>query len=451
MRADAGLAAGRGRRPAAACWSSTPKPAEVALRARRRQAAARWPRTRSSSRPRRRSPNSGPNRAIPTKVFDRRHGRRRRASSTAASTCRAAATRRSARPPSTTANWRASDQHLRPRAAAEAAGITRSPAASTATTRSSTADGGRRLGLRDQPLHRPALRPRLQLGLRRQHQLEPTSPPTRRSWRPQTLARSAATRPDQGQPTQIALGTTPADAKSVAVVHSPTADSDRQHHRRLLRQFFAEMLKKLLGARFGERRDDRRRGQRRRATSRARIGSGVRAGRRLRPDPLQPRLARQTSSNLLLGDATRAAIGDEFIQDLALSGKEGTVAERMAGPPPTAAAAPRPARYRGQPSPATASTPAASVLAFSILMGSVRDFDAHKHQDRIAAGVARYRPWPRRRAARYQAPDPLPVAERSQQARPRPAPRCRAPRLSRASSPGCPPRPRSRSSSRPSW
>ncbi|HEX8689036.1 MAG TPA: D-alanyl-D-alanine carboxypeptidase, partial [Solirubrobacterales bacterium] len=86
------------------------------------------------------------------------------------------------------------------------------------------------------------------------------------------------------------------------------------------------------------------------------------------------------------------AVGDEFIQDLALTGHEGTVADRMHG---TAAYG----RCRTK----TGTIRAVSNLSgycfnrsgklmiFSILMASVYDLSlAHREQDRVAAMVASY-------------------------------------------------------------
>ena len=89
------------------------------------------------------------------------------------------------------------------------------------------------------------------------------------------------------------------------------------------------MLIKLLGARFG--------GAGTTAAGAA-GGRGLRPRprlrrarrRRLRPDPLQPRLAGRRWSACSSRCAT-TPVGEEFIQDLALAGHEGTVADRMHG------------------------------------------------------------------------------------------------------------------------
>ncbi len=85
-------------------------------------------------------------------------------------------------------------------------------------------------------------------------------------------------------------------------------------------------------------------------------------------------------------------VGDEFIQDLALAGHEGTVADRMHG---TAAYG----RCRTKTGTISAVSNLSGycfnrdgrVMIFSILMGSVRDLSlAHLEQDLIAAEIASY-------------------------------------------------------------
>ena len=84
--------------------------------------------------------------------------------------------------------------------------------------------------------------------------------------------------------------------------------------------------------------------------------------------------------------------GEEFIQDLALTGREGTVADRMEG---TAAYG----RCRTKTGTLTGVSnlsgycfnKSGRIIAFSILMGSVGSLTlAHLEQDRIAAAVASY-------------------------------------------------------------
>ncbi|HEY6549925.1 MAG TPA: D-alanyl-D-alanine carboxypeptidase, partial [Solirubrobacterales bacterium] len=94
----------------------------------------------------------------------------------------------------------------------------------------------------------------------------------------------------------------------------------------------------------------------------------------------------------LLRSMRGTPVGDEFIQDLALTGREGTVADRMHG---TAAYG----RCRTK----TGTIRAVSnlsgycfnrsgrIMIFSILMAGVRDLSlAHYEQDLIAAEIASY-------------------------------------------------------------
>jgi serine-type D-Ala-D-Ala carboxypeptidase/endopeptidase (penicillin-binding protein 4) len=190
-------------------------------------------------------------------------------------------------------------------------------------------------------------------------------------------------------PPQVALAKTPAGAERVAVVRSPTlsqivnttdVDSDN---------FFAETLIKLLGARLGG------------AGTTAAGASVVEAFARAHGSGIQDvdgsgltrsnRASPRQVVNLLLAMRTDPA-GEDFIQDLALAGKEGTVAERMHG---TAAYG----RCRTKTGTLTGVSnlsgycfnTSGRIMAFSVLMGSVGDLGlAHLEQDRIAGLVASY-------------------------------------------------------------
>jgi D-alanyl-D-alanine carboxypeptidase/D-alanyl-D-alanine-endopeptidase (penicillin-binding protein 4) len=187
----------------------------------------------------------------------------------------------------------------------------------------------------------------------------------------------------------IALGKTPADAKSVAVIRSPPISQIVNTTDVYSDNFFAEMLEKLLGARFG--------------------GAGTTAAgthvveeyaRTLGSDIQQVDGSGLTHSNLasaqdvvkLLQGVQKSAIGEEFIQDLALSGKEGTTAGRMKG---TAAYG----RCRLKTGTLTGVSNLSGycfntdgkVMIFSTLMGSVGSTEtAHAYQDKIAGAVASY-------------------------------------------------------------
>jgi len=190
-------------------------------------------------------------------------------------------------------------------------------------------------------------------------------------------------------PSQVALAPTPAGAERVALVRSPTLTRIVDVTNVYSDNFFAETLIKLLGARLG--------GGGTTAAGAAvvegfarSLGSGLNAvdGSGLtRSNRASPRQV----VDLLLAMREDPA-GDDFIQDLALTGKEGTVDDRMAG---TAAYG----RCRTKTGTLTGVSnlsgycfnKSGRIMAFSILMGSVGDLGyAHLQQDRIAALVAGY-------------------------------------------------------------
>ena len=117
----------------------------------------------------------------------------------------------------------------------------------------------RRLRLRDQLRNRAALGPRLQLRFRRRQQLQ------RLLLGPgQTGRLQACPLADAGGvevPQQVALAATPATARPLAVVRSPTLTRIVNFTDVYSYNFFAEMLIKLIGAEVGERRQHRRRGR----------------------------------------------------------------------------------------------------------------------------------------------------------------------------------------------
>ncbi len=190
-------------------------------------------------------------------------------------------------------------------------------------------------------------------------------------------------------PSQVAVAATPADAEAVAVVRSPTLTQIADLTNVYSDNYFAETLIKLLGARLG--------GAGTTAAGAAVVedfaqahGSGLHAvdGSGLtRSNRASPRQV----VDLLLAMRDDPA-GEEFIQDLALTGKEGTVDGRMVG---TAAYA----RCRTKTGTITGVSnlsgycfnKSGRIMAFSILMGSVGDTGyAHLQQDRIAGLVAGY-------------------------------------------------------------
>jgi serine-type D-Ala-D-Ala carboxypeptidase/endopeptidase (penicillin-binding protein 4) len=190
-------------------------------------------------------------------------------------------------------------------------------------------------------------------------------------------------------PTQVALAPTPPDADRVALVRSPTLDRIVDTTDVYSDNFFAETLIKLLGARLGAGGTTASGAAVVAAFARAH-GSGVHAvdGSGLtRSNRASPRQV----VNLLLAMRGDPA-GDQFIQDLALAGHEGTVATRMRG---TAAYG----RCRTKTGTITGVSnlsgycfnKSGRVMAFSILMNGVGNLTlAHLNQDRIAAAVAGY-------------------------------------------------------------
>jgi D-alanyl-D-alanine carboxypeptidase/D-alanyl-D-alanine-endopeptidase (penicillin-binding protein 4) len=210
---------------------------------------------------------------------------------------------------------------------------------------------------------------------------------------PATLAASKLARALNGAGISLrampALGDTPAGAVALATVRSPTMSRLVEATDVYSNNFFAEMLAKLLGAHFGGagstaagtavvERFARAHG----AAIQAVDGSGLTRGNRASPYAVVR----------LLQSVAASPVGDEFIQDLALTGQEGTVADRTEG---TAAYG----RCRTK----TGTLTGVSALSgycfnrsgrrmiFSILMNGVSDLSlAHYQQDRIAALVASY-------------------------------------------------------------
>jgi D-alanyl-D-alanine carboxypeptidase/D-alanyl-D-alanine-endopeptidase (penicillin-binding protein 4) len=188
---------------------------------------------------------------------------------------------------------------------------------------------------------------------------------------------------------QVARGVTPAGAATLASVRSPTMSQLVEATDVYSNNFFAEMLAKLLGAHFGGagttqagtevvERFARGHGSGIQAID----GSGLTRGNRASPAQVVG----------LLQAMRGTAVGDEFIQDLALTGHEGTVADRMHG---TAAYG----RCRTKTGTITAVSALSGycfnrdgkTMIFSILMGGVADLSlAHYEQDKIAGLVASY-------------------------------------------------------------
>jgi serine-type D-Ala-D-Ala carboxypeptidase/endopeptidase (penicillin-binding protein 4) len=190
-------------------------------------------------------------------------------------------------------------------------------------------------------------------------------------------------------PATVALGTTPAGSTRIAAVHSPTLTRIIDFTDVNSDNFFAEMLIKLIGARLGGA-GTTAAGAAVVAKFAAQQGSGVHAvdGSGL---TRSGRASPQQVVDLLM-TMRHSAVGDDFVQDLALAGEEGTVAERMHG---TAAYG----RCRTKTGTLTGVSNLSGycfnedgkVMVFSILMSGVADLElAHLEQDEIAADVASY-------------------------------------------------------------
>ncbi len=189
--------------------------------------------------------------------------------------------------------------------------------------------------------------------------------------------------------TGVARGDTPPDAEAIAAVRSPTMSRLVEATDVYSNNFFAEMLVKLLGAHFGSggttaagtavvERFARGHG----SAIHAIDGSGLTRGNRASPYAVVGLLRAMRGS----------AVGDEFIQDLALTGREGTVADRTEG---TAAYG----RCRTKTGTLTGVSALSGycfnrsgrIMVFSILMNGVSDlYLAHREQDKIAGLVASY-------------------------------------------------------------
>lgn len=210
---------------------------------------------------------------------------------------------------------------------------------------------------------------------------------------PAKLATSKLARSLRGagvqMPAQIALRPTPPNAERVAMVRSPTLNRIVETTDVYSDNFFAETLIKLLGARLGSG-GTTAAGASVVESFASSHGSGVHAvdGSGLtRSNRASPRQI----VNLLLAMREDPA-GDDFIQDLALAGKEGTIDDRMHG---TAAYG----RCRAKTGTISGVSnlsgycfnKSGRVMVFSILMAGVRDLTlAHLDQDRIAGAVAGY-------------------------------------------------------------
>jgi D-alanyl-D-alanine carboxypeptidase/D-alanyl-D-alanine-endopeptidase (penicillin-binding protein 4) len=178
-----------------------------------------------------------------------------------------------------------------------------------------------------------------------------------------------------------------AEATTIAVVRSPSIDALVNNTDVYSNNFFAEMLIKLLGAEFGGGGttaagaavvEDFARGK---GTGvHAVDGSGLTRGNRASP--------RQVVR--LLQAMRTTPVGEDFVEDLALSGREGTVAQRMRGSAAEARCRLKTGTLTGVSNLSGYCFNASGrELIFSVLMAGVGSLDlAHYEQDRIAAAVA---------------------------------------------------------------
>jgi D-alanyl-D-alanine carboxypeptidase/D-alanyl-D-alanine-endopeptidase (penicillin-binding protein 4) len=190
-------------------------------------------------------------------------------------------------------------------------------------------------------------------------------------------------------PPQVALGPTPPNAERVALVRSPSLDQIVNLTDVYSDNFFAETLIKLLGAEFGG------------AGTTAAGASVVEAFARANGSAVQATdgsgLTRSNRSSprevvdLLLGMQDDEA-GEEFIQDLALAGQEGTVASRMEGTAAYGRCRTKTGTISGVSNlSGYCFNRSGRIVAFSILMAGVGNLSlAHLDQDRIAAAAAGY-------------------------------------------------------------
>jgi serine-type D-Ala-D-Ala carboxypeptidase/endopeptidase (penicillin-binding protein 4) len=188
---------------------------------------------------------------------------------------------------------------------------------------------------------------------------------------------------------QVALGTAPPLSFELARVESPTVTSIVNITDVYSDNFFAETLIKLLGARFGGsgttaagaevvERFARTHGSGLRAVD----GSGLTRSNRASPAQVVTLLRAMRSTE----------VGDEFIQDLAITGQEGTVDDRTEGTAAYGRCRTKTGTISGVSNlSGYCFNRSGKVMIFSILMASVRDLSlAHLEQDLIAAAVASY-------------------------------------------------------------
>jgi D-alanyl-D-alanine carboxypeptidase/D-alanyl-D-alanine-endopeptidase (penicillin-binding protein 4) len=190
-------------------------------------------------------------------------------------------------------------------------------------------------------------------------------------------------------PAKVALGKTPAGATQIGIVRSPTLTQIVNLTDVYSVNFFAEMLIKLIGARFGHAGST--------AAGAAVVssfahahGSGIHSvdGSGLtRSNRASPRQV----VNLLIA-MRKTNVGEEFVEDLAVAGLEGTVDGRMRGTPAYGRCRVKTGTLTGVSNLSGYCFNASGrTMVFSVLMNGVGDLGlAHLDQDRIAGMVASY-------------------------------------------------------------
>jgi len=190
-------------------------------------------------------------------------------------------------------------------------------------------------------------------------------------------------------PTEVAVRPTPPDGERIAILRSPSLDRLVNLTDVYSNNFFAETLIKLLGARLGGAGTTAAGASvvESFAASHGAIVQAVDGSGLTRSNRASPREV----VDLLLGMQEEEA-GEEFIQDLALTGQEGTVDGRMRGTAAYGRCRTKTGTISGVSNlSGYCFNRSGRVMAFSILMGSVGSTSvAHLYQDRIAGAVAGY-------------------------------------------------------------
>jgi D-alanyl-D-alanine carboxypeptidase/D-alanyl-D-alanine-endopeptidase (penicillin-binding protein 4) len=190
-------------------------------------------------------------------------------------------------------------------------------------------------------------------------------------------------------PAQVALRVTPPDAERIAIVQSPPLSEIVNFTDVYSYNFFAEMLIKLIGAEVGKGGTTAAGAAVISAFARS-LGAGVHAvdGSGLtRSNRASPR---QVAAFLLA--MRKQEVGETFIEDLAVAGKEGTVDGRMRGTPAYGRCRVKTGTLTGVSNLSGYCFNASGrTMVFSVLMNGVSNLSlAHLDQDRIAGLVASY-------------------------------------------------------------